>query len=105
MFEDPLLWKAGGVSTLTGLIDALNFNAGLSLFDHVRLVCIRKRDGLNITEANALRISVAIIALHGDPFPGRQRKDGPKGHAMMQVLHPMHKFLSMVTRLLFSGSL
>jgi hypothetical protein len=40
----------------------------LSLFGHVRLVCIRKRDGLDIAEANALRISVAIIALHGDPF-------------------------------------
>ena len=33
----------------------------LSLFDHVRLVCIHKGDGLYIAEANTLRISVTEI--------------------------------------------
>jgi hypothetical protein len=44
------------------------FKKGLSLFGHVRLVCIRKGDGLDITEANTLRISITVIALHRYPF-------------------------------------
>jgi len=44
------------------------FKSGLPLFGHVRLVRIRKRDGLDITEANALRIAVTVIALHRDAF-------------------------------------
>jgi hypothetical protein len=41
---------------------------GVSLLGHVRLICIHKSDGLHIAEANALRISVTIVALHGDPI-------------------------------------
>jgi len=35
---------------------------------HVRLVRIQKGDGLNVTEANTLRIAVTVIAFHRDPF-------------------------------------
>jgi hypothetical protein len=41
---------------------------GLSLFGHVGLVRVRERDGLDITETNALWVSVTVIALHRNPF-------------------------------------
>ena len=41
---------------------------GLSLFGDVRLICIQERNGLDVTEADALRISVTIIALYCDPL-------------------------------------
>jgi hypothetical protein len=44
------------------------FKEGLSLFGHVRLVRIRKRDGLDITETDTLRVSVTVIAFHRDPI-------------------------------------
>jgi hypothetical protein len=44
------------------------FKKGFSLFGHVRFVCIRKRDGLDITETNTLWISITVIALHRNPF-------------------------------------
>ena len=44
------------------------FKKGLSLFGHVRLVRIRERDGLDITETDTLRVSVTVIALHRNPF-------------------------------------
>jgi len=72
------------------------FKEGLSLFGHVRLIRIRKRDGLDITETDTLRVSVTVIAFHRDPIMDIKER---------QVLHPMQSFLSMVTRLLFSGSL
>jgi len=44
------------------------FKEGLSLFGHVRLIRIRKRDGLDITETDTLRVSVTVIAFHRDPI-------------------------------------
>jgi hypothetical protein len=41
---------------------------GLSFFGHVRLVRVRERDGLDITETDTLRVSVTVIALHRNPF-------------------------------------
>jgi hypothetical protein len=54
---------------LSDLLDGFSvFKKGLALFGHVRLVRIRKRDGLDITETNALRIAVTVIALYCDAF-------------------------------------
>jgi len=44
------------------------FKKGLSLFGHVRLVRVRERDGLDITETDTLWVSVTVIALHRNPF-------------------------------------
>jgi len=44
------------------------FQEGLSFSGQIRLVRIRKRDGLDITKANTLRISITVITLHGHPL-------------------------------------
>ena len=41
---------------------------GFSFLNHIGLVCFLKRDGLDVTEADALWVSITIIALYGDPF-------------------------------------
>jgi len=47
---------------------------GLSFFGQVCLVRIRKRDGLDVTEANTLRVSVTVIALHRHPLLGIEER-------------------------------
>jgi hypothetical protein len=46
----------------------------LSPLGQVHLVCIQKGDGLDVAEANALRIAVTVIALHRDPFTGIEER-------------------------------
>jgi len=44
----------------------------------VNLVCIQKGNGLDVTETNALRVAVTVIAFHCDPFADIEERM-PKG--------------------------
>jgi hypothetical protein len=44
------------------------FVGGFSLFGHLNLISIRKKDGLDVTESDALGISVAVITFHRHAF-------------------------------------
>ncbi len=94
---------------LPGLFQRFSiFKEGLSLSGHIGLVRIHKRDGLDITEANALWISITIIALHGDPFLDIKERmakrtchdAGPASNAQIFVDgHPIITFWFPVTSL------
>ena len=44
------------------------FIGGFSLFGHLNLIDIREKDGLGVTEGDALGVSVTIITFHSHSF-------------------------------------